>query len=55
MRVALAAIVKPGVLYTTFHCPEVSINHLASDGGDAFTLHPERLEASWGPLAAPSG
>jgi formate dehydrogenase major subunit len=41
MRVALSDIVKPGVLYTTFHFPEASINHLTSDVGDEFTLTPE--------------
>ena len=38
MRVAVSDIVKPGVLYTTFHFPEASINHLTSDVGDEFTL-----------------
>ncbi|MBP8282372.1 MAG: formate dehydrogenase subunit alpha, partial [Chromatiaceae bacterium] len=41
MRVALSDIVKPGVLYTTFHFPEASINHLTSNVGDEFTLTPE--------------
>jgi formate dehydrogenase major subunit len=41
MRVALSDMVKPGVLYTTFHFPEASINHLTSDVGDEFTLTPE--------------
>jgi formate dehydrogenase major subunit len=41
MRVALSDMVKPGVLYTTFHFPEASINHLTSNVGDEFTLTPE--------------
>ncbi|MFT4929869.1 MAG: formate dehydrogenase major subunit, partial [Phenylobacterium sp.] len=33
--------VKPGVLYTTFHFPELMINRVTSDEADADTLCPE--------------
>lgn len=33
--------VRPGVLYTTFHFPEVAINHLTGCVGDLETLTPE--------------
>jgi formate dehydrogenase major subunit len=33
--------VKPGILYTTFHFPELMINRLTGDGHDADTLCPE--------------
>jgi formate dehydrogenase major subunit len=33
--------VKPGILYTTFHFPELMINRLTGDGHDEATLCPE--------------
>ncbi len=33
--------VKPGVIYTTFHFPETSINYVTSSIGDEFTMTPE--------------
>lgn len=33
--------VKPGILYTTFHFPELMINRVTGDGHDADTLCPE--------------
>lgn len=33
--------VKPGVLFTTFHFPELLVNRITSDVGDAETLCPE--------------
>jgi len=41
IKVEVTDIVKPGVLYTTFHFPETSINFLTSNIGDEFTLTPE--------------
>jgi formate dehydrogenase major subunit len=41
LRVKISDIVKPGVLYTTFHFPEAAINFLTSDIGDEYTLTPE--------------
>jgi formate dehydrogenase major subunit len=41
LKARISDIVKPGVLYTTFHFPETSINHLTSRVGDEFTLTPE--------------
>ena len=34
-------MVKPGVIYTTFHFPEAAINFLTSNVGDEYTLTPE--------------
>jgi formate dehydrogenase major subunit len=33
--------VKPGILYTTFHFPEMLVNRITGDGHDEFTLCPE--------------
>jgi formate dehydrogenase major subunit len=41
MKVKVTDVVKPGVLYTTFHFPEAAINFLTSGIGDEFTLTPE--------------
>jgi formate dehydrogenase major subunit len=41
MKVRITDIVKPGVIYTTFHFPEAAINYLTSSVGDEFTLTPE--------------
>jgi formate dehydrogenase major subunit len=41
MRVRICDIVKPGVIYTTFHFPEAAINFLTSNVGDEYTLTPE--------------
>jgi formate dehydrogenase major subunit len=41
MKVKVTDIVKPGVIYTTFHFPEAAINFLTSSVGDEFTLTPE--------------
>jgi formate dehydrogenase major subunit len=41
MKARVTDIVKPGVIYTTFHFPEASINYLTSSVGDEFTLTPE--------------
>ena len=41
MKAEISDIVKPGVIYTTFHFPESSINYLTSNVGDEFTLTPE--------------
>jgi len=41
MKAEITDVVRPGVLYTTFHFPEASINYLTSNVGDEFTLTPE--------------
>ena len=41
MQVKISDIVKPGVIYTTFHFPEAAINLLTSNVGDEYTLTPE--------------
>jgi formate dehydrogenase major subunit len=41
MKAEITDIVKPGVIYTTFHFPEASINYLTSNVGDEYTLTPE--------------
>ena len=41
MKVRISDMVKPGVLYTTFHFPDAGINFLTSGVGDEFTLTPE--------------
>ncbi len=41
MKVMLSDMVKPGVLYTTFHFPESAINSLTGNVGDEYTLTPE--------------
>jgi len=41
MKVQVTDVVKPGVIYTTFHFPEAAINFLTSGVGDEFTLTPE--------------
>jgi formate dehydrogenase major subunit len=41
MKVRLSEMVKPGVLYTTFHFPDAGINFLTSGVGDEYTLTPE--------------
>jgi formate dehydrogenase major subunit len=41
IKVHVTDVVKPGVIYTTFHFPEAAINFLTSGVGDEFTLTPE--------------
>ena len=41
MRAEISDIVKPGVIYTTFHFPESAINFLTGNVGDEYTLTPE--------------
>jgi len=41
MKARITDEVKPGVLYTTFHFPEASINYLTSGIADEYTLTPE--------------
>jgi formate dehydrogenase major subunit len=41
MKVEITDVVKAGVIFTTFHFPESSINYLTSSVGDEFTLTPE--------------
>ncbi len=41
MKVKVTDVVKPGVIYTTFHFPDTAINFLTSGIGDEFTLTPE--------------
>jgi formate dehydrogenase major subunit len=41
MRAEISDVVKPGVIYTTFHFPEATINQLTSSIGDEFTMTPE--------------
>ncbi len=41
IKAKITEIVKPGVIYTTFHFPESSINYLTSNVGDEYTLTPE--------------
>ncbi len=41
MKVKVTDVVKPGVIYTTFHFPEAAINFLTSGIGDEYTLTPE--------------
>ena len=41
MKVEVTDVVKPGVIYTTFHFPEAGINFLTSGIGDEYTLTPE--------------
>jgi formate dehydrogenase major subunit len=41
MKAEITDIVKPGILYTTFHFPEASINYLTGNVGDEYTLTPE--------------
>ena len=41
MKAIVSAKVKRGVLFTTFHFPEISINYITSGVGDEFTLTPE--------------
>jgi formate dehydrogenase major subunit len=41
MKARITDIVKPGVVYTTFHFPEASINYLTSGIADEYTLTPE--------------
>ena len=41
VKAEVTDVVKPGVIYTTFHFPEASINYLTSNIGDEFTLTPE--------------
>jgi formate dehydrogenase major subunit len=41
MQVKISDIVKPGVIYTTFHFPEAAINLLTSSVGDEYTMTPE--------------
>jgi formate dehydrogenase major subunit len=41
MRADITDELKPGILYTTFHFPEISINHITSGLGDIDTLTPE--------------
>ena len=39
--VKVTSDVKPGVLFTTFHFPEIAINHLTSDVFEQVTMTPE--------------
>ncbi len=41
MKAEVSDTVKSGVLYTTFHFPETSINFLTGNVGDEYTLTPE--------------
>jgi formate dehydrogenase major subunit len=41
MKAEITDTVKQGVIFTTFHFPEASINYLTSNIGDEFTLTPE--------------
>jgi formate dehydrogenase major subunit len=41
MKISVSDIVKKGVLYTTFHFPEASINYLTSNVSDQYTMTPE--------------
>jgi formate dehydrogenase major subunit len=41
MKARITDEVKPGILYTTFHFPELMINRLTGDGHDPDTLCPE--------------
>lgn len=41
MKAKVSDVVKPGVIYTTFHFPEAAINFLTSSVGDEYTLTPE--------------
>jgi formate dehydrogenase major subunit len=41
LKARVTAEVNPGVLYTTFHFPQVSINHLTGCVGDLDTMTPE--------------
>ena len=41
MKVEVTDVVKPGVIYSTFHFPEAGINFLTSGIGDEYTLTPE--------------
>lgn len=41
MNAVLSDIVRRGLLYTTFHFTESSINYLTGEVGDEFTLTPE--------------
>jgi formate dehydrogenase major subunit len=41
LKVEVSEAVKPGVIYTTFHFPEASINYLTSNIGDEYTMTPE--------------
>jgi formate dehydrogenase major subunit len=41
LKTRVTEIVKPGVLYTTFHFPETAINKLTGNIGDEFTMTPE--------------
>ncbi len=41
MKAEITDIVKPEVIYTTFHFPEASINYLTGNIGDEYTLIPE--------------
>jgi len=41
IQAKLSSQVKPGVLFTTFHYPEIAINHLTSGVMDEFSMTPE--------------
>lgn len=41
LNVEISDEVKPGVLFTTFHFPEIAINHLTSNISDQETMTPE--------------
>jgi len=41
IRVKLTDDIRPGVLYTTFHFPEIAINHLTSNVFEQTTMTPE--------------
>lgn len=41
MKAEVTDIIKPGVLYTTFHFPDTAVNYLTGNIGDEYTLTPE--------------
>ena len=41
LKVKLTEDIRPGVLYTTFHFPEIAINHLTSNVFEQTTMTPE--------------
>ncbi len=41
MKVSVSDIVKPGVLYTTFHFPETGLNYITGSVSDQYTMTPE--------------
>ena len=41
MKACVTEEVKPGILYTTFHFPEIMVNHITGNNCDEETLCPE--------------